>query len=404
MTSDDGRTEIPEDQPDDEAGEGPRRPPRRRGRGGAPAAHRAAGRLARADRVQRPSLARRRAHEEGEGHRGAGGARRGAREGGRRAQEAEAHDRRSHQVHAVVLRVASLCIGALLVAGSGVGLASDAGVTKNRATFQDARSEEPDGPDIASVVVSNGDAGAISFRIDVPSHAAFTDDMGIAVYVDSDHDAATGVTGPGETRGWDYRILWHRLATRSGDPRLLRCDNSRCLSVPGESVGLRFSYSSGARFTILDAELGNTKRFRFSVSVTTGIVRDPATGTPDWEKAKWDFAPELGRTWSYSVRLAPQRLFVRTFAIAQTVAGRTFAVRLSASESPGGAAVTRGRVSCTAAIGGRAIRARSRGFVGWQATCVFAIPANAAGKTIRGTIAIHSQGKTVAKSFARRIR
>jgi hypothetical protein len=298
------------------------------------------------------------------------------------------------------------CLVALLAAGSAVGPAADAGVAENRVTFQDARVEEAGAPDITTVAVSNGDAGSITFRIDIPSHPTFTDDMGIAVYVDSDHDAGTGVSGPGETRGWDYRILWNRPATRSEDPRLLRCDDTRCLSVPGASVGLRFAYSSGARFTILDAELGNTKRFRFSVSVTTGIVRDPATGTPGWEKAKWDFAPELDRSWSYIVWGASKRLLVRSFATAPDTprAGATVAVRLSASASPNGPVLSSGRVTCTAEVGGQQVRPRSQGFVGKRATCVFAIPSNAAGKILRGTIKIQVQGKAVTKSFARRIR
>jgi hypothetical protein len=285
-----------------------------------------------------------------------------------------------------------------------VGSAADAGVAENRVTFQDATAEEVGAPDITTVSVFNGDAGLILFRIDVPSHPTFTDDMGIAVHVDSDHDAGTGVAGPGDTRGWDYRILWNRPATRSEDPRLLRCDDSRCLSVPGASVGLRFSYSSGVTFTIHHSELGNTKRFRFSVSVTTGIVRDPATGTPGWEEAKWDFAPELGRTWSYVVRLAPQRLLVKSLSTSPARAGAPFTVRALTTRADTGAVLSTGRVRCAARIDARRVEVRSQGFVRGRAVCVFGIPADAAGETIRGSVTVSFGGRKVTRSFSARVR
>lgn len=291
----------------------------------------------------------------------------------------------------------------LLAAASGVALASDAGVTENRVTFQDARGEEPDGPDIAGVTVSNGDTGLIAFRIDVPSHAVLTEGMGIEVWLDSDNDASTGASGPAQTRGWDYRILWNSLVTGSEEARLLRCGATSCLSRPGALHGMRFSYANGARFTIGDAELGTTRRFRFSVTVTTGIVRDPATGL-DWTKARWDFAPSLGGSWSYDVRLAP-RLAARSFSTAPAVplAGSDFTARLTATRTDTGAVLTSGRVACAAAIGGKAVRARSQGFVGKRATCVFAIPVDAAGKTLRGSITVRFKGKSVSRSFTRRI-
>jgi hypothetical protein len=296
-----------------------------------------------------------------------------------------------------------VCAGVLVAAGSGVALASDAGVEENRVTFQDTRGEEPDGPDIAGVTVSNGDAGLITFRIGIPSHPVLTDDLRLRVWVDSDHNTATGIGGPASTSGWDYWILWDRQSGLA-DPNLFHCSASGCINdVPQRT--LDFSYASGPRFTILDAELGNTKRFRFYVESVSGIVQDPATRMRDYKNARWDFAPELGRSWSYNVWLAPKRLLVRDFSTAPVTprAGATLAVRLTASESPSGAVLTRGRVSCTAAIGGKAVETRSQGFVGKRATCVYAIPSDAAGKAIRGSIAVRFKGKTVTRTFARRI-
>jgi hypothetical protein len=288
-------------------------------------------------------------------------------------------------------------LGVLLASAGAAGLltaAGTAGPAANSAAFQDARGEEPEGPDITSVMVSNGDVGNITFRIEVPSHPAFTDDMRLRLWLDSDRNAATGLAeGPGSTVGWDHYILWDR--DLAPDPRLFRCERSLCTAGPVDPPQrtLRFSYAGGPRFTILAAELADTKRFRFFVEAA-----DYATG-------RWDFAPELGRSWDYDVRLAPERLLARHFSTAPPapVAGETFTVRLTATESPSGAVVTQGRVGCAASVGGKAIRARAQGFVDRRATCVFAVPADATGKTIRGTIAVRFKGKTVTKAFARRI-
>lgn len=220
-----------------------------------------------------------------------------------------------------MLRIAVLaCLGALLAAGSAAGIdsapdltearavtprpASVSRVTANRVAFQDARGENPEGLDVSTVVVSSGDAGLITFRIDIPNRPVLTDDMRLRVWVDSDHKIATGLRPSGESpTGWDYFLLWDRGTGRK-DPSLYRCNGARCTGggVHPPQRTLRSSYASGPRFTILDAELGSTKRFRFSVEAADGIVVDPTTRAPDVTNAHWDYAPARGRSWSYDVR------------------------------------------------------------------------------------------------------
>lgn len=273
-------------------------------------------------------------------------------------------------------------------------------------TFQDARGEEPGGPDVAGVVVSNGDAGLITFRISIPTHPVVTDDMRLRVWVDSDSNAETGLaSGIASTKGWDYFLLWDRQTGRE-DPSLFRCTASTCTGGGADPPQrtLRFSYANGPTLTILDAELGNTRRFRFFVEAADGIVVDPATGNLDPTNAHWDYAPGLGRFWSYDVRRGLQRLLVKSFSTAPAVprAGSAFTVSLAATRSDTRALLTSGRVACAARIGGKPLRPRSQRFVGTRATCVFAIPPGAEG-TIRGSISVLFRGKTVTRSFARRI-
>lgn len=252
------------------------------------------------------------------------------------------------------------------------------------------------------MAVSNGDAGLITFGIDIPSHPVMSDDLHVRLWVDADRNAATGLAdGVRSTSGWDYYILWDRKVM-GPDPQLFRCERAKCTNDSPQRT-FRYSYAGGPRFTILDAELGNTKRFRFYVETVDGVVRDDTVD--DYTNARWDFAPALGSSWDYLVRLAPTRLVARALSVepATPRAGATLAVRLTATERPSGAVLTSGRVSCAATIGGKAVQPRSQGFVGKRATCVFAIPADAAGETLRGSITVRFKGKTVSRSFVRRI-
>ena len=70
----------------------------------------------------------------------------------------------------------------------------------------------------------------------------------------------------------------------------------------------------------------------------------------------------------------------------------------------GGATVTAGRVSCWATVGGIRLEPRTERFLGKRATCTFALPGDASGKRIRGSITVFSQGLRLTKPFSGRIR
>ena len=62
----------------------------------------------------------------------------------------------------------------------------------NSVTYTDSTGEDPQAPDITTIVVSNNDAGIISFQINIPNRPTLTPDMGIFLFIDSDANAATG--------------------------------------------------------------------------------------------------------------------------------------------------------------------------------------------------------------------
>jgi hypothetical protein len=291
-----------------------------------------------------------------------------------------------------------LALLSALVLAAGAASESIARVAADNLTFQDATGEDPGGFDITTVVVSNNQERLITFIVNVPSRPTFTEDMRVRVWLDSDYNRDTGLT-VGDRAGSDYFFLWDREGVR-----LFRCSGSSCRGGASPKV-LGSSYRFGAKFTISAYDL-KTKRFRFAAEAAAGLRYDAATRRFDVTNARWDYAPEQGQFWSYDVRLAPSTLLVKSFSTtpARPKAGKTFSVRLAATRADTGAVLSSGQVTCLARIGGRSLKPRSQRFSHEKATCVFALPARAKGRTIRGSITIVSEGRKIAKAFSRKIR
>ena len=280
------------------------------------------------------------------------------------------------------------------------GQASATATAANSVTYTDSTGEDPQAPDITTIVVSNNDAGIISFRVNIPNRPQLTPDMDFELWVDSDFNTATGDP---DLAGVDYV-----MQLIQGEINLFKWDGTGFTRSFGDpsAVTLSFAWQGGVTVQISAAELGNTKHLRFFVVVLSGIVFDPITGESDDTNAHVDVAPGgAAGLYPFEVKLAPAKLVVRklTAAPAKPKAGKPFALRLQAVRSDTGAAVKGGRVSCVARVGNAALRAKSGTFVGNQAVCVWAIPASAKGKTFRGSVTIVFEGLKAAKSFSGRI-
>jgi len=266
----------------------------------------------------------------------------------------------------------------------------------NTATFQDSTGERQGAPDITTVVVSNNNAGIVTFKINVPGRATLTDDMLVAFTIDADNNPATGSQDP-EDRGGDYAIQLF-----GGTSDLFRWDGttySRNGADPPQA-SLRFS---GMTVFINASDLGNSKRLNFNALVLTGIVVDQNTGDTDFSKAIGDLAPDPGHGFfSYQVKVGQLKLNVKSFALSPSrpQAGRTLTATMSATRSDTGAALAGGQVLCTATIGGKRLAFRTRGFSGGRARCGWQVPASARGQKIRGTITVVFEGRRVSRSFS----
>ena len=295
-----------------------------------------------------------------------------------------------------------LAIGACLIAlpTAAAAPSETTRVAANSATFQDSTGEDPTAPDITTIVVANDDAGIIAFRVNVPNRPTLGQDMLFEIWVDSDNNAATGSPDLG---GADYVMQLVR-----GEISLYRWDGADYTRRFGDpsAVTLNFSYQAGLTARISAAELGNTKAFKFFVVAISGLVVDPVTGDLDGANSKADVAPGGGvGLFPFTVTIAKPTLVVRRLTTTPRApkAGQTFTMRMTTARSDSGAVLQNGRVTCVGRAGATRLQAQLARVQGGAVVCTWLIPANAKGKTFRGSAAVVFEGLRVSRSFSRRI-
>ena len=302
-------------------------------------------------------------------------------------------------VAGVIVALPTVASGALPSGASAP--AGPAAPASNSATFEDSTGENPAAPDITTMVVSNNDAGIITFRINVPNRPSFGQDMLILLFVNADNNATTGDP---DLLGADYAIQ-----LIAGEAALFRWDGTDYTRTPGNppATSLLFQYQAGATIRISAAELGNTRQLGFATVVVSGIAVDTETGELDFTSSVSDVAPAAGAgLYPYQVLIARPTLVVRnvTRAPARPAAGRPFTLRLRAARSDTGAVIQNGRVTCQGRAGNARLRAVTARVQGGQVTCTWRIPANAKGRTFRGTATVVFEGLRASRSFSARIR
>jgi hypothetical protein len=299
-------------------------------------------------------------------------------------------------VAAAAVALPAVALGALPSAAS-----SPLAPTTNTTTYTDSTGEDPAAPDITTIVVSNDDAGIVSFRINIPNRPQLGQDMYMILFVDSDNNTSTGAP---DLAGVDYAFELIR-----SEINLFRWDGTgftRSFGNPS-AVTLSFSYQAGVTVRIAAAELGNTSRFNFIVEVDSGIAFDPVTNAPDFTNAKSDVAPGGGAgLYPYTVTIAKPTLLTRRFTTtpASPVAGRQFTMRLVAARSDTGAVIQNGRVRCLGRAGTTRLRAQLARVTRGAVVCTWLIPRGAKGRTFRGSVSVSFEGLNASRSISRRIR
>lgn len=271
-----------------------------------------------------------------------------------------------------------------------------AATTANSTTYQDSTGDNGTGPDISTIVVSNDDAGTITFRINVANKPQLTPDVAVIMFLDSDSNQATGDP---ESFGADYLIQYIL-----GEAILFRWDGSN-YSLSATQSTLTAAWSNGVTFRINASQLSNTRKLAFDALVVAGLVIDQQTGAIDCSACTRDFAPTIG-FYQYEVKITPPTLVVRSLKSTpkNPIAGRSFTLRLVAARSDTNAVVQNGRVTCVGRVGNARLRAQVQRVQGGAAVCTWNIPPKAKGKSFRGNVSVSFEGLRAQQGYSARVR
>jgi hypothetical protein len=287
-----------------------------------------------------------------------------------------------------------LALAGLLVAVPAA-LGGSSHAAANSQTFNDSTGEDASAPDITSVVVSNDDAGLITFQVNISNRPALTQDMFILVFLDTDQNASTGDP---DSLGADYAI-----DLEPGSVGLFQWNGTTFVQAASQT-SLTFAYAStGATIHVSAADLGRTKGINFGTEAVSGVTVD-AAGDPNFDNLHVDLAPDPGHGFfSYQV-LTKLVLSVSAFTTSPKPpkAGRTFSVSLAATENDTKGPVRGGTVICPATIAGKRVVAVRHVVTNGIATCVWRIPATAKGRLMRGSVTLTLQGAHVTRPFTAR--
>jgi hypothetical protein len=289
-----------------------------------------------------------------------------------------------------------LLLAAAVVAVPTSALAKNATANANSQTFTDSTGEDPNGPDITSIVVSNDDAGLVTFKINISNRPALTADMFLSLVIDTDQQASTGDP---QASGADYLI-----ELDPGSVNLYKWNGTDYTTAPSQT-SVTYTYdSTGATIRASAAELGTTKAFNFFALAFSGVKTD-ASGNADFTNAHADGAPDSGHgSFSYQV-LTKLVLSVQAFTTSPkpAKAGKAFVANLAASENDTSGPVQAGTVACSATVGGKHVSATAHRVANGIATCSWSLPRTAKGKTLHGTVSLTVKGTTVVRSFTAKV-
>ena len=181
-------------------------------------------------------------------------------------------------------RLAILLALTALVVGVPVALGGSSHAAANSQTFNDSIGEDASAPDITSIVVSNDDAGLITFQINVSNRPAFTPDMYFLVFIDADKNPSTGDTN---SVGAEYAI-----DLEPGAVGLFQW-NGTTYAPASSQTSLTYAYAStGPTIHVSAAELGRRRRCASEYSLpparrsTRTATRTRRTSTPTWRRTR----------------------------------------------------------------------------------------------------------------------
>lgn len=293
-----------------------------------------------------------------------------------------------------VLASCLFATAAVAVAVAAPSAAHPAKRMANSATFIDRVGDNGGNPNIAQITVSNDNAGLVTIAIAISNRSEFAANEFSSVFLNTDSDSATG-----DRDGMDHGFSMGGTAAQGIVARWTGAGSGFGGSGWTTIVGSRTfvsSWAGGPRFTVSQAELGDTPRFSFYA------IAGRANTPPQ------DDAPDGSDLWEYGLDIP---LLFKSFAIVPTVprAGKVLRAEMLVRTNT----IEPQSVRCQGRLGTKALR----GSGGWLSiervgsstreaslTCFWRVPRNAKGKRFVGSISATNDGVTVARTFSSRVR
>jgi hypothetical protein len=198
----------------------------------------------------------------------------------------------------------------------------------NSITFPDSTQEDPNAPDITTVVVSNDDSGLITFQINVSNRPQLTPDMEVDILVDADQNPSTGDP---QLLGSDYYIV---LIPGHVGMFMWDATSNNFINAPLQSTLISSYPTTGPVIKLNSSDIGNSTGFNFAVAVISGITVD-ASGNPDYSNLHIDLAPDRGHGfWNYPIKVSPPPPPLPTKLTASVGPGATISLKMSSGARP----------------------------------------------------------------------
>lgn len=276
------------------------------------------------------------------------------------------------------MAAAAAAAAAVMVAG-GIPAAAGAG----KLTFGDPAGDAGAGFDITSLTVSNDDAGLLTFRVALPALAAPPDNMAVLIALNGDPKGPA--FQPDHLIAAIRGVAVMGPVTASGSPVV-----SRTVTTTFQPGALTVS--------VARRDLGNPRTLGLTAATFT-----LATDLSPITEANVDVV-EASASARYTIAL-PTKLLVRSANLSpgRPVAGGRFRAGAFVRDVTYGAPgepVSGGRVTCSFTVGGRKVTAARSLTKAGRATCAGAVPGDAAGATLRGTVTYTLDGVTVRRTFS----
>jgi len=192
---------------------------------------------------------------------------------------------------------------------------------------------------------------------------------------------------PRGRRGRDLDFMWQRHPFRAAFNQ--SSDSPECAQTPPTPTSVA---QCGARNRVAP---GVDYLLAYWLAAYLGIVPTPnaSTTVPP--------PPAPAEPTETRVRLSAGPV---TFDPPRPRAGARLTVRMTVTRGDTGALPGEGQVACSARAGRTPMAPVSRTLVQGVASCVFAIPQNASGELVRGTIEVRTAGASISRDFSVRVR